>query len=153
MSSLRVRILYFTDGIGPLDGRLSIAAEAGVAGVPAASSIRRASGGYLIGWNKKLYFVPDARVLAAEVLDEDGVLTGVPPAPPPPAPVPEPAPAPADVPPPAAEEPPPPPSGIVMDEHGRYKRVPSPAPPADPPPPPEPLVTRTARRKPAKTEE
>lgn len=70
--NLRVKQLYFVDGITPLGGRQSVAADK-MPGVPTAESITRVGSGYLVGWSGKLYFVPDARVVCALVEDVDAV--------------------------------------------------------------------------------
>jgi hypothetical protein len=86
--NLRIKILHFRDGIGQLGGRMSLSSEV-TPGVPRAESIKRLPGGYLVGWDKKLFVIPDSMV--ACVLVEDMESSEV--AEPVPAAKPEPAPA------------------------------------------------------------
>ena len=72
MKNLRVRLLHFSAGINCLGSRMTIAADA-TPGVPTAESIERVKDGYLVRFNKKLVFVPDTSVLAAEVEDLDAM--------------------------------------------------------------------------------
>lgn len=135
----RVRLLYFHEPVAALDSKGSLAGDTKVGGGAAvAESIRRVPQGYLVGWKNKVFFVPDARIACAEIVDEEIEV-----APPPQTGfvIETVAAAPATAAPaaPVVEGPPPEPGSIAMDKFGRYYRVPFPE--AKPPPlPPMPAT-------------
>jgi hypothetical protein len=74
----RIKVLHFTDGIGPLGGAMTISNGVVAGGPRATRSIRRVKGGYLIDWTgvggqHGLYIVHDAQILAVEVVDPEAV--------------------------------------------------------------------------------
>lgn len=71
MSNFRIIRLHLTDGITALGSHKTLGLEHVQPGKTPADSIKRITGGYLVGFQKRLFVVPDSRVDAAEVEDLD----------------------------------------------------------------------------------